>query len=50
MKPERIQIFQNLAAEAKTILANLTAVLQWVEVAARELGSLLGPGNAVRKS
>ena len=42
MKPERVQIFQNLANGAKSFAENLAAVLEWIEIAARELRNLFG--------
>ena len=45
MKPERIQIFQRMANEARSFAANLTAVLEWIEVAAREVRSLFGANS-----
>ncbi len=50
MKPERIQIFQRMVDETRSFAANLTAVLEWIEVAARELRRFFGLGGDGQQS
>ena len=50
MKPERIQIFQSMTDEARTFATHVRAVLEWIEVAARELRRLFGFNNDNQQS